>query len=119
MCCINVHYSWADDLNFSRNDNCIYNIIYGARVNQHPPTQCTNVDGWCTDGILFSILVPSQVDFFPLPFLSPNPSFFWQLYFLPAPFPVFFPPPDLCVFFWGTLFSPSPPPSFFSLIFFL
>ncbi len=52
--------------------------------------QCTNVDGWCTDRILFSIPVPSLVDFFSLPFLSPDLSFFF-----------------------GTLFSPRPPSSFF------
>jgi hypothetical protein len=52
--------------------------------------QCTNVDGWCTDRILFSIPVPSQADFFCLPFLSPDLSFFLQLYFLPGPHPVFF-----------------------------
>ncbi len=34
--------------------------------------QCTNVDGWCTDRILFSIPVPPHVDFFCLPFLSPD-----------------------------------------------
>jgi hypothetical protein len=80
-----------------------------ARVNQHSP-----VDGWCTDRIFFSIPVPSQVDFFCLPFLSPDLRFFLQLYFfLPAPFPVFF-PPDLYFFFFGTLFSPAPHPvSFF------
>ncbi len=47
--------------------------------------RCTNVDGWCTDRILFSILVPSQVDFFCFPFLSPDlSSFFLEFYFLPA-----------------------------------
>jgi hypothetical protein len=40
------------------------------------------------------ILVPSQVDFFPLPFLSPNLNFFSKLYVLPAPFPTS-PPPHL------------------------
>ncbi len=55
--------------------------------------QCPNVDGWCTDRILFSIPVPSQVHFFSLPFLSPD---------LISVF-----------FFLGTLFSPRPQPSFF------
>jgi hypothetical protein len=46
--------------------------------------QCTNVDGWCTDRILFSIPVPSQVDLFCLPFLIPDQPlsqfffFFWN-----------------------------------------
>jgi hypothetical protein len=52
--------------------------------------QCTNVDGWCTHRILFSIPVPPQVDFFCLPFLSPRLSFFLHLYFLPASHPVSF-----------------------------
>ncbi len=62
------------------------------------------MDGWCTNMFLFSISVPSLVEFFGLPFLSPDLRFFLRLYFLPAPFPVSF---------WGTLFSPCPPPSFF------
>ncbi len=72
--------------------------------------QCTNVDGWCTDRILFSIPVPSQVDFFCLPLLSldqPWSQFFLQLYLLPAPFPVcFFPWSPF--FFWNFIFSPPP-----------
>jgi hypothetical protein len=44
--------------------------------------QWTNVDGWCTHRTLFSIPVPSQVDFFSLPFLSPDLSFILELYFL-------------------------------------
>ncbi len=55
--------------------------------------QCTNVDGWYTDRILFSIHVPSQVDFFGLSFLSPDQP--WSQ------------------FFFATLFSPQPPPGFF------
>ncbi len=51
-------------------------------------SDCTNVDGWCTDRILFSIPVPSQANFFCLPFLRPDLSNFLQLYFLPAPHPV-------------------------------
>jgi hypothetical protein len=47
--------------------------------------QCTNVDGWCTDRILFSIHVPSHVDFFSLPFLSPDLSFFCNFIFSPPP----------------------------------
>jgi len=34
--------------------------------------QWTNVDGWCTDRIVFSIPVPSQVHGFCLPVLSPD-----------------------------------------------
>ncbi len=78
--------------------------------------QCTNVDGSCTDKFIFSIPAPSQVEFFCLPFLSPDLNFSLQLYFLPTPFPVFF--PWSLFFFFGTLFSPRPPPGFFFKIFF-
>ncbi len=40
-------------------------------------------------------------------FLNPNLNFFLQLYFLFAPFPIFFPPGFSC--FWN-LFSRHPPP---------
>jgi len=52
-------------------------------VTLGPPAEGTNVDGWCTDGILFSIHVSSsQVYFFSLPFLSPDLSFlFWNFIF--------------------------------------
>ncbi len=53
--------------------------------------QCTNVDGWCTDRILFSIHVPSLVDFFFFALSQP-----WSQFF-----------------FFGTLFSPPPPTKFF------
>jgi hypothetical protein len=75
--------------------------------------QCTNVDGWCTDWILFSIPVPSQVDFFCLPFFSPDHSFFLQLYFLPAPHPVSF---YFSFCFWDFSHQPTtphcPPPTY-------
>jgi hypothetical protein len=52
--------------------------------------QCTNVDGWCTDRILFSIPVPSQVWLFLFALSQPWSEFlFWDFYFLHAPFPVF------------------------------
>ncbi len=96
------------------------------------PTNAPIVDGWCTDRILFPILVPSQVDsfFFALSHLDqPWSQFFLQLYFLPAPFAVSFPwslfffrnfifsPsqiffPDLC-FFPELYFSPQAPPGVF------
>ncbi len=74
--------------------------------------QWTNVDGWCTDRILFSIPVPSQVDIFCLPFLSPDLSFFLiELYFLPAPHPVSF---FLFLFcFWNF----SHPPTYYPPLF--
>jgi hypothetical protein len=46
--------------------------------------QRTNVDGWCTDRILFSIPAPSQVHSFCLPFLSPDLSFFLLLKLFPT-----------------------------------
>ncbi len=52
--------------------------------------QCTNVDGWCTDRILFSIPVPSQVHFFLFALSQP-----WSQ------------------FSFATLFSPRPPPGFY------
>jgi hypothetical protein len=59
----------------------------------------------CTDRILFCIPVPSQVDIFCLPFLSPDLRFFLQLYFLPAPFPVFFSPWSLFKFALEFIFT--------------
>jgi len=59
--------------------------------------QCTNVDGWCTDRILFSIpglsLCHPRLTLFVCPFsalINVDLKFFLQLYFLTAPFPVFF-----------------------------
>jgi len=60
------------------------------RVNQHPPVR--QLDGWCADRILFSIPVPSQVDLFSLPFLSPDLTFFFATLFSPCPLPSFFSP---------------------------
>ncbi len=74
--------------------------------------QCNDLDGWCTDRILFSIPVPSQVDFFS-PFLSPDLSFFCNFIFSPPPSQFFF---SRSKFFFGTLFSPHPSPSFFFLL---
>jgi hypothetical protein len=62
------------------------------------------MDGWCTDRILFSIPVPSEIDFFSLPFLSPDLSLFLQLYFLPAP------PPGIFLFFAFKTFPTHQPP---------
>ncbi len=78
--------------------------------------QCTNVDGWCTHRILFSIPVPSQVHFFSLPFLSPDLSFFFGTLFSPRT------PPSLivCLFFFFffflllKLFPPTHPPTYLS-----
>jgi hypothetical protein len=72
--------------------------------------QCTNVDGWCTDRIPFSIPVPSQVHFFCLPFLSPDLSFFWNFIFSLPPSQFFlFPLSQRSVFFLGNfIFSPPP-----------
>ncbi len=72
--------------------------------------QCTNVDGWCTNRIIFSIHVPSQVDFFCLPFLNhdqPWSQFYLQLYFFLTPFLVFFPLISICFGFF-----PCPPTQF-------
>jgi hypothetical protein len=48
----------------------------------------TWMDGWCSDRILFSIHVPSQIDIFFFALSQPWSAlisiFFWQLYFLPA-----------------------------------
>ncbi len=81
--------------------------------------QCTNVDGWCTDRIPFSIPVPSQVHFFCLPVLSPDQpwsQFSFANLFSPRPLPSFFFP--LISVFFGTLFSPRPLLGFFSFFFF-
>ncbi len=61
--------------------------------------QWTNVDGWCTDRILFSIPVPSQVDVLCLRFLSPFSGM-------------------ISVFFCNFIFSP-PQPGFIYLFIFL
>jgi hypothetical protein len=42
--------------------------------------------------------------------ISPKLSFFLQLYFFPAPFPIFF--PMISIYFWNFIFSP-PPTQFF------
>jgi hypothetical protein len=48
--------------------------------------QCTNVDGWCTDRILFSLPLPSQLHFFFLcPFSALTSVFFFGTFFHPAP----------------------------------
>ncbi len=89
-----------------------------ARVNQHPH-QSTNVDGWCTDRILFSIPVPSQVDFFCLPFLGrdqPWSQFFFGTFIFYPGFPVLF-FLDLGFFFRNFIFSP-PPTQFLFFFFF-
>jgi hypothetical protein len=81
--------------------------------------QCTNVDGWCTDRILFSIPVPSQVDLFRLRFLSCDLSFlFGNFIFSPPPSPVFFSPLIsvfstqlfiyLFIYFWETFLTHLP-----------
>jgi hypothetical protein len=48
----------------------------------------TNVDGWRTDGFLFSIPVPSQIDFFSLTFTSPThlPTYIFKLQVDSSPF---------------------------------
>jgi len=70
--------------------------------------QCTNVDGWCTDRMLFSIPVPSQVDVLCFPVLSPFSAmisvFFLQLYFLPAPTRFY-----LCMYLFIFLLKLFPP----------
>ncbi len=65
--------------------------------------QCTNLDGWCIDRILFSIPVPSQVEFFLFASSQPWSQFvFWELYFLPVPHPILF---FLC--FWKFSHPPT------------
>jgi hypothetical protein len=46
--------------------------------------QCTNVDGWCTDRILFSIPVPSQVHFFLFAVSQPWSQFFFAFETFPT-----------------------------------
>ncbi len=62
-------------------------ITRAIRIKEQGQSEPVHQCGW-----MGSIPVPSQVDFFCLPFLSPDPSFF---------------------FFFGTLFSARPPPGFF------
>jgi len=46
----------------------------------------TSAPTWMDGALIgFSFPVPSQVDFFSLPFLSPDLSFYLHLYFLPGP----------------------------------
>ncbi len=91
-----------------------FNVQYGPEwTSTH---QCTNMDGWCANRILFSIPIPSQVDFFCLPFLSPFSDQPWSLFsfatlFSPPPLPRFFFP--LISVFFETLFSLHPPPDFY------
>jgi hypothetical protein len=71
-----------------RTGNTKATILVSFLFQSEPAPPMPHVDGRCTDRILFSIPVPSQVEFFSLPFLSPDLSFFFlQLYFLPAPYP--------------------------------
>ncbi len=63
--------------------------------------QCTNMDGWCIDRIFFSILVPSQIDFFFCAFSTLILIYlFWQLYFSLPPTQFF----SLCFIFGGALY---------------
>ncbi len=72
---LTIHPSWCTG-------GCWFIV---ARVNQHPPVH--QVDGWCTDRILFSIPVPSQLDFFLFALSQPLISvfFFWNFIFSQPP----------------------------------
>jgi hypothetical protein len=71
--------------------------------------QCTNVDGWCSDRILFSIPVPSQVDtFFVCPFSALISVFFSATLFSPCPLPRFSFPLISIFFFLELYFLPGP-----------
>jgi hypothetical protein len=72
------------------------------------PWMDDGTDGWCSDRILFSIPVPSQVDFFCLAFLSLNLSFFCNFIFSRPPSQFCFSPPSQVFFFGNFIFSPAP-----------
>ncbi len=73
--------------------------------------QCTNVDGWCTDRILFPCAIPGWLFLFALS--QPWSQCFLQLYFRPAPQPVSF------FFAFETFLTPPPhcPPPTYSPIY--
>jgi len=71
-----------------------------ARMNQHPPA-------WMGGALIrfsFLSMCHPRLTFFLLPFFSLHLSFFLQLYFLLAPFLVFF---SQSQFFFETLFFPA------------
>jgi hypothetical protein len=100
--------------------------VLPTRVNQHPTSAPMWMDdGWCTDRILFSIHVPSQVHlFFVCPFSALISVFFYNFIFSPPPSQYFFFPWPffkknylfITLFFWWN-FIFSPPPARFFLFF--
>ncbi len=74
-----------------------------------PTSAPTWMDG-ALIGFSFLSLCHPRFTFFLCPssalFLSPDLSFSLQLYFLPAPFPVFFFPLISVFFYWNFIFSP-------------
>jgi hypothetical protein len=87
-----------------------FDAVISEWTNTH---QCTNMDGWCTDRILFSIPVSSQVDFFIWPFSALISDFFLELYFVPHPVSFYF----LLKVFPPTHYPPLSPTDLFTYIF--
>jgi len=90
-------FTWVDQFLWWKCLDCLdWNglfLVFGVWTQLGPEWtsthQRTNVDGWCTDRIVFSIPVPSQVDVFCLPFL-PWSQFFFATLFSHHLAPIFF-----------------------------